>query len=199
MFVFGDAKIGARSWKANVSPRDNTIETPTCIIADLLRTQLYTSGSESWGVIDNQFTAEFAYHAAGRRADVWFGLSNRVRSVNVAVEGLSGLVGGALPVNNRVRVNLWKITDATYNISNTPAYPEDQLLLRVGASETDGVTTIDGTTSANVNVRAQTGSETEFIHGCGFAMHLECQISGSKEDTYAHWRVTITPSESPLP
>jgi hypothetical protein len=199
MFVFGDAKIGARSWKSGVSPRDNTIEAPTCIIADLLRTQLYTSGTESWGVIDNQFTVDYGY-TANQRADVWFGLSNRVRSVNVVIEGLSGLEGAAAAANNTVRVNLWKISPQVgaaedgYNISTTPNYPTDQLLLRVGASQSGGTTTIVGTTSANVNIK---GGD-DFLHGCGFAMHLESRIGGS-DTAYAHWRVTITPSETPLP
>jgi len=198
MFVFGDAKIGARSWKSGVSPRDNTIEAPTCIIADLLRTQLYTSGTESWGVIDNQFTVDYGY-TANQRADVWFGLSNRVRSVNVVIEGLSGLEGAAAAANNTVRVNLWKISPQVgaaedgYNISTTPNYPTDQLLLRVGASQSGGTTTIVGTTSANVNIK---GGD-DFLHGCGFAMHLESRIGGS-DTAYAHWRVTITPSETPI-
>lgn len=138
-------------------------------------------------------------------AECFFGLSNRVRSIQVTVE--EGVNSRRAFTNsaNRLQVSI------TPNIQNqsgssVPNYPTNSLLIRAHAMTTDASNlSLDGNTdyhssgpypwTRNVNIDSSEGE----IYGAGFSLYMSVRTSGGSPNPTVHWIVTIVPSESRIP
>jgi len=175
---------------------------------------------EPAGTDGNVFEVLIGPDAENTSSLLYFGLSNRVRSVHVRLEELGGSVNQSSSLNNnrfrgylgRVRPIIGGVDYSDLESTSIPlsvVYPQRPRFMLIPAGNFDDATPDpqDVTMSFNVEqdiVQANTYENTpesefhDFVYGCGFGMCLEARLTGGTTKV-ANWRFTITPSETPIP